>query len=215
MKPRMIWTTALAGIMSLSTLGVFYNGAEALDLGDFTGAERATITKEAPKHGGAILIKEDIVYPQPQARAVIAQPMTVVAKGRMQPILTGDPSMTMVSSNARSAAYLNSVTPAAGGSVDGSTGQPGKGIDNKFDVTTAPGNAYDQFKARVTVAGNASPPVDGKPLTTTTTAEGDRVKSLNDIVPAAGGDIAYRTDVGGKSSVQAMTGRGNGNGYNN
>lgn len=208
-----LYSTILAGVLGLSTLGLFYNGAEALDLGDFTGADQKVITQDAPKAGGIVLVKEDIVYPT-QQRAV---------RGN-GPILTA-------TSSSNTATGMNAVAPASGGQMD---------IRAEDDITLRPGNAYDRVKARLNSAGAAQVPVDGKPLTTTTTAEGARVQSLNDITPAAGGMVGATVEgpaasaavpplptinnnasasVQSKQSVQAMTGADSNNAkdgsYNN
>lgn len=171
------YSTILAGVMGLSTLVLFHQGAEALDLSDFSGADQSVITKDAPKAGGIVLVKEKVIYPAHPTRvqATVAQPA-----GR-----ASAPTLTNASS-------FNAITPAAGGTAnagvvygDGSTGQPGKGIANKVDITTMPGNAFDQAQAKFNGA-SASAPVDGKPLTTTTLANGARASDINEISPAAG-----------------------------
>jgi hypothetical protein len=207
MTRQYLYSTILAGVMGFSTLVLFHNGAEALDLSDFTGADQKVITQDAPKAGGIVLVKEDVVDPSrpTQVRTVIAQPVM-----RATPMLTGAYG---------SAASYNNIMPAAGGTTfvgyragDGTTGVPGKGIDNKVDITTMPGNSYDQVRAKFAVGG-ASDPVDGKPLTTTTLANGARVNDLNEIAPAAGGGY-IRSSIDSGQSVQSMTGRGS-NTYNN
>jgi hypothetical protein len=205
------YSTLLAGVMGLGTLVLFHSGAEALDLSDFTGADQKVITQEAPKAGGVVLVKEDVVYPTQPSRV-----RTVVA----QPVLTA-PSRPAYSYSGgyAHANDLANIAPAAGSAYpnfragDGSTGQPGKGIDNKLDVTTMPGNSYDQAMAKLQ-PGAASAPVDGKPLTTTTAANGARINDLNDIAPAAGGPAYIRASVDSGPSVQSMTGSRQGT-YNN
>ena len=54
MKHQLLYSTLLAGVLGLSTLGLFYNGAQALDLSDFTGADQKVITEDAPRAGGAV-----------------------------------------------------------------------------------------------------------------------------------------------------------------
>lgn len=184
-----LYSSILAGVLGLSTLGLFYNGAQALDLGDFTGADQKVITQAAPKAGGAVLIKEEVIYPTAPARSAFMR-----GNG---PILTG-------------ATGMNAMTPAAGGNSNIHS-RPAN------DITLRPGNAYDRVQARLNGAGTAQVPVDGKPLTTTTTAEGARVQSFNDITPAAGGmaggpvtsplPTTDNAKASFKQSVQAMTGR--------
>lgn len=222
MKTKALATTAIAGLMTLAATVVFINGAQALDLGDFTGQDREVITQEAPKRGGAVLVKEDIIYP------------AAAQQTRQQPMITG----------AQQPTQLNDYAPAAGGraSVDteprsfGSLpGKPGVGIDNKVDVTTMPGNAFDRVQARLGAAGTPSKPVDGKPLTTNVTADGQRINTLNDIVPAAGGDAGFvqgtqqsvvpqaqytprapiKAAVDNQQSIQSMTGRAKSQAFNN
>ncbi len=203
MKRPFLYTTILAGVMTLSTLLMFHTGAQALDLSDFTGQDRKVITQDAPKAGGVVLVKEDVVYPtQPQhVKVLTARPV---------------PTLTGYNGAYNSGASFNAMAPAAGGTLvraDGSTGVPGKGIDNKLDITTMPGNSYDQVRARFN-AGGASGPVDGKPLVTTTLANGARVQDLNEITPAAGGAM-IQSNVSSGQSIQAMTGRNRSHMFNN
>lgn len=193
MQRQFIYSTVLAGVLSVSTLGLFYNGAQALDLGDFTGADRKVITQDAPKAGGIVLIKEDIVYPNAR------RSVTMRGSG---PVLTATTS---------TASDLSTISPAAG--------NPDVDLDAHGDITLRPGNAYNQTQARFNTPGAAQPPVDGKPLVTTTAASGTRVPALNEIAPAAGGPAALptiRANVQADQSVRAMTGaRGQSEGYNN
>jgi|GEM_PF-4709475 len=203
MQRQFLYSTVLAGVLGLSTLGLFYNGAQALDLGDFTGADQKVITQQAPQAGGIVLIKEDVIQPVPQRQ------MSVRGNG---PILT---ATTSLNTGSNTGANLNAVAPAAGN----------PNIDAASDITLRPGNAYDQTRARLSAPGSAQPPVDGKPLVTTTAANGARVESLNDIVPAAGGSLApaplptLKQNISTGASVQDMTGHKGSNakvdGYNN
>lgn len=202
------YSTVIAGLMGLSTLVMFHQGAEALDLSDFSGADQKVITQDAPKAGGIVLVKENIVYPsQPsQIQATVAQPVNAA---RPAPVTTN-------------AGSYNAITPAAGGAPVRA------GISSQNDITLRPGNAFDQAQAKFQGAA-ASTPVDGKPLTTTTLADGARVSEMNDITPAAGvvtpaavtsAPPVRRAKVTSASidngpSLQAMTGRGQSTGYNN
>ncbi len=186
MKHHFLYSTILAGTLGLSTLGLFYNGAEALDLSDFTGQDQRVITQDAPRAGGAVLVKEDLVYPNQPQRAQVRNPATAPIQstaGAMSATGNVAPVATNYAAPSNPAAY-NAVAPAAG-----NTGRPGVGIDNKLDVTTAPGNAFDKSVARFNTPGTPSGPVDGKPLVTDTLADGRRVQdnSLAVIEPAAGG----------------------------
>jgi hypothetical protein len=162
-------STILAGVLGFSTLCLFYTGANALDLSDFTGADRKVITEEAPKAGGVILVKEDVVQQPSQVKVLTAQPASPPPMRNRGP-------------------YLTSPSVAAA----------------RTDASIAEtGSTFNEVRTRMTTPGVASAPVDGKPLTTTTLASGDRVEDLNAIAPAAGSSSVY---VSREQSVSAMTG---------
>lgn len=188
MKDRQFfYTTLLAGVLGLSTMGLFYNGAQALDLGDFTGVDRQALTVDAPRAGGAVLVKEDVVVPTGKKRVMVQQVPVIYAGGTV-----------------RNPAYLTTA---------GGAGTPGGYLSR--DTSNGPGDPFARVQAKFQSPGSESPPIDGKPLTTTVTANGQRVNTMTDIEPAAGPNTRLiQSRIGTKQSVRAITGRGSG-GFNN
>ncbi|HEY8963038.1 MAG TPA: hypothetical protein VIN59_01110 [Alphaproteobacteria bacterium] len=165
MKLDMLTSTAGFGaVVMVTTLGLFLNGAKALDLGDFSAIDQKMITQEAPKAGGIALIKED----------------TVVKTSRGQPMLTA------VSSSARNEGTYydyNNISPAAGGSfkgairpdarpvagvqpaetLSGRTTPPvaARGIGGPNDSATDPTDPFAKVQARLQASGAAQLPEPG------------------------------------------------------
>ncbi|MCB1539129.1 MAG: hypothetical protein H6865_07730 [Rhodospirillales bacterium] len=63
MKRTMLYSTILAGVMGVGTLVLFNQGTQAMSLSDFSRADQKIVTQDGPKAGGAVLVREDIVYP--------------------------------------------------------------------------------------------------------------------------------------------------------
>lgn len=210
-------TAAFGTVVVVATMGLFLNGASVLDLGDFSALDQKIITKEAPRQGGIVLMKED----------------TVVRNTQRGPILTA------VSGSTEGTYYdYNNITPAAGGSMravrpdalplagpqpaeslSGRTVPPvaARGIGGPNDSATDPTDPYAQVQARLQAAGVPSLPEPGSahataeikagvtplvgpgPLVNTLSTESmasnspvkansqTSVQSLTEIAPAAGG----------------------------
>jgi len=151
MKFDLTTTTAGFGaVVIISTMGLFLNGASALDLGEFSSIDQEIITKEAPKAGGIALIKEDTVFVNKQ-------------RG---PILT---AVSSSSSKSEGTYYdYNNIAPAAGPStsarIDGDlSGRPvppvaPRGMGGPNDSATDPTDPYAAVQARLNSAGSAQEP---------------------------------------------------------
>lgn len=192
MKRQTFYSTLFAGALGISTLCLFYTGANALDLGEFTGADQKVITQDAPKAGGAVLVKENVVYSKPKlSKAYLTQPT-----GGLQTV-----SQT-------SAQGLPVPVPPEGKRV----AAPGF-IDR--NTTTDASDPYAKVQTRMNNPGVASAPVDGNPWYTDTLANGARVEDLNEITPAAGGRAMIGVQAQNGRSVQAQTATGSSiNSYN-
>lgn len=194
MKRQGLYSALLAGTLGISTLCLFYTGANALDLGDFTGTDQKVITQDAPKAGGAVLVKENVVYTQPKvtrAYATAPRGMQSVTLTSSQPL----PSRSIVA-----------------GVVPEQAETPAPGFLNR-NTTSGADDPYARVQNRMHTPGVASAPVDGNPWHTTTLANGARVNELNNISPAAGGGMVA-VQANSSQSVQSMTGRGQDKAYN-
>jgi|GEM_PF-6769648 len=158
-------TAAFSAVVIATTFGLFLNGANALDLDDFSAIDRKVITQDAPKAGGIALIKEDTVVRNTQQRHT--------------PILTavsssgGDPH--------KEGTYYdyNAISPAAGGefrdtrpvapadqpadTLSGRTIPPvaSRGIGGPNDSATDPTDPYAAVQARLQSSGAVSPAEPG------------------------------------------------------
>lgn len=187
MKRQSFYSAIFAGVLGVSTLCLFYTGANALDLGDFTGTDQKVITQDAPKAGGAVLVQEKVIYNQPKTtRAYATQPAGVqhVSLTTGQPF----PSRTVIA-----------------GTTSANLETPAPGFLGR-NTTSGADDPYAKVQTRMNTPGVASAPVDGNPWYTDTMANGARIENLNNIAPAAGGGMVG-VQANSSQSMQEMTGR--------